>query len=435
MGDHDTMTPSELEAEQQSYMRVAESMRRYTPAQLASMVSKRRHFDQLHPKYKEMFGGDARIEQLFAAWRQCLEVNGQFLQGVSQASDFLFECYWPDGAIKPLYEQPTGLDLDKVGSTVKQFVRDWGEEGQGERQLNYGPLYACMEAYFPERKDRKDVKVLVPGSGLSRLAFEFSLRGFWTQGNEFSHHMLIGGHFLLNHITTANCITLFPYADQSINVHKREDQFRPCLVPDMCPSNAIADLEDKGLEQGEFSMVAGDFLEVYNKPGEAGTWGAVVTCFFIDTAHNIFEYIETIHRLLKPGGVWANVGPLLYHFSDSDEPSVDLSYDELREMIIAFGFTIDEEKRLQSGYTTNLRSMKWTVYNSVYFTARKTGEPTSSMADVFAIQNPHMQKAQQESASASHSHADPHAGHVHSHGGTPCAGHSHDAPVAHTHTN
>ncbi|MBA0757425.1 hypothetical protein Gotri_020526 [Gossypium trilobum] len=35
----------------------------------------------------------------------------------------------------------------------------------------------------------------------------------------------------------------------------------------------------------------------------AGVWDAVVTCFFIDTAHNIIEYIEIISRILKEGGV------------------------------------------------------------------------------------------------------------------------------------
>ena len=35
----------------------------------------------------------------------------------------------------------------------------------------------------------------------------------------------------------------------------------------------------------------------------AGSWDAVVTCFFIDTAHNIIEYIEIISRILKDGGV------------------------------------------------------------------------------------------------------------------------------------
>ena len=100
-------------------------------------------------------------------------------------------------------------------------------------------------------------------------------------------------------------------------------------------------------------------------------WDAVVTCFFLDTAHNIVEYIEIISKVLKDGGVsssalgiimnyllfvnqlqrssefsdfckliivkavlrlifilcvnfnqqvWINLGPLLYHFADSYGP-------------------------------------------------------------------------------------------------------------------
>jgi hypothetical protein len=40
---------------------------------------------------------------------------------------------------------------------------------------------------------------------------------------------------------------------------------------------------------------------LYN--GDTGAWDAVVTCFFIDTAHNIVEYIEIISQILKDGGV------------------------------------------------------------------------------------------------------------------------------------
>jgi hypothetical protein len=36
-------------------------------------------------------------------------------------------------------------------------------------------------------------------------------------------------------------------------------------------------------------------------------WDAVVTCFFLDTAHNIVEYIEIISKVLKDGGVSSHV--------------------------------------------------------------------------------------------------------------------------------
>ena len=45
-----------------------------------------------------------------------------------------------------------------------------------------------------------------------------------------------------------------------------------------------------------------------------GQWDGMVTCFFMDTAPVVFEYVETIWSCLKAGGVWVNQGPLLYHW-------------------------------------------------------------------------------------------------------------------------
>lgn len=64
----------------------------------------------------------------------------------------------------------------------------------------------------------------------------------------------------------------------------------------------------------DFSMVAGEFVEVYGAKPEA--WDCVVTCFFIDTSHNVIDYMECINKILKPGGLWVNLGPLLWHYSE-----------------------------------------------------------------------------------------------------------------------
>jgi carnosine N-methyltransferase len=61
------------------------------------------------------------------------------------------------------------------------------------------------------------------------------------------------------------------------------------------------------------SMVGGEFIEIYSKQKES--WDCIITCYFIDTAHNIIEYTEVIWNALKPGGVWINLGPLLYHYA------------------------------------------------------------------------------------------------------------------------
>jgi len=40
---------------------------------------------------------------------------------------------------------------------------------------------------------------------------------------------------------------------------------------------------------------------------------AVVTCFFLDTATNIYDWVALTHGIVTPGGVWINVGPLQWH--------------------------------------------------------------------------------------------------------------------------
>jgi hypothetical protein len=70
----------------------------------------------------------------------------------------------------------------------------------------------------------------------------------------------------------------------------------------------------------------------------------VATCFFLDTANNVLEYVETIHEILKPGGVWINLGPLLYHYADAKaELSIEPPYDLLKDCIVKFGFEFEVE--------------------------------------------------------------------------------------------
>ena len=46
--------------------------------------------------------------------------------------------------------------------------------------------------------------------------------------------------------------------------------------------------------------------------------------------------------MLKPGALWVNIGPLLYHYSeDLHEMSIDLSWEQVREVILKIGFSFE----------------------------------------------------------------------------------------------
>lgn len=52
-------------------------------------------------------------------------------------------------------------------------------------------------------------------------------------------------------------------------------------------------------QDSKFSMAAGDFLEVYNDAEYVNSQDSVVTCFFIDCAHNIIDFIQTIYKVRR----------------------------------------------------------------------------------------------------------------------------------------
>ena len=58
---------------------------------------------------------------------------------------------------------------------------------------------------------------------------------------------------------------------------------------------------------------------------------------------------KTIYNILKVGGLWINVGPLLYHHTDSyNEISIELAWNEIKQIIIGYGFEFTKEKRIET---------------------------------------------------------------------------------------
>jgi carnosine N-methyltransferase len=135
---------------------------------------------------------------------------------------------------------------------------------------------------------------------------------------------------------------------------------------------------------------------------------AVATVFFIDTAQNVLEYIKTVHHALQEGGIWVNSGPLLWNSwengpsgrgegdSDQDEtaqargvrsltepssqplgeepnvPSVELTWDELLELLEMNGFqVVESDYGKQAGFVHDVKSMGVYGYKIGFFKAIK----------------------------------------------------------------
>ena len=208
--------------------------------------------------------------------------------------------------------------------------------------------------------------------------FDLAVAGYDTQGNEFSYFMLLMGDHIMNRSAGKECFRVHPWLGGANNVMSRDDEFEGVLFPDVHPSKLVREAPG----EVRMSVAAGEFLMCYDTPSGAETWDAIATCFFIDTAPNIIEYIEAIHRMLVPGGIWTSIGPLEFHWKtfrdeakfQNDEryhQSVELSFDDVRRVMLGVGFELLQEERRECVYASHPECMKKTVFDTVFFVARK----------------------------------------------------------------
>ncbi|GEM09728.1 UPF0586 protein C9orf41-like protein [Rhodotorula toruloides] len=322
----------------------------YRRAALSSNQRRRADFYALPKRHRDLLPD---YSALLREVDEKLQVNAELVQRMIEANPFPPP---EDAALDA--PAPTDADHERLRSTPATVVKN-------ERNTAYRPILDSLASSFSHLSpsEKAETRVLVPGAGLGRLAWEIVRAGFSCQANEFSLHMLIASSFILNNCTTPDEFTLHPYLHSFSNIRSREDLLAPCLIPDVAPSDIAGG-------EAEFSFAAGDFLEVYGD--SPGSWDVCVTCFFLDTARNVVQYLETIHGLLKPTGMWINLGPTLWHFeADRDSSSLELPLEDVKTLARKVGFELWDEREIKTCYTTNPLSMLRHEYTAAFWTARK----------------------------------------------------------------
>lgn len=331
-------------------------------------------------------------------FKSSLQTTQTFLNRIAQVGGQNNFEHSPFDPAAPNNSLVTWDSISKVTSVLKSAVREFSSHGETERAQAFNPLIAACLLHVPQNK-----KILVPGAGLGRLPLELLKAGnqsdsdlSWSvQGNEFSYHMLLAGDFLLNFCAsdeTGESFVVHPNLTSSTNLRKRSDMFKTCTIPDINPSEVLQ--MSGSSTPNNFSFTAGEFCEVYGGADELNAWGAVVTCFFIDTAPNFFTYAKVIFDCLEVGGKWINLGPLLHHWSgggcsyppsssapppppfvsdeDRYDTAIDMSFDEIEAILKLIGFKIlSVEHNIKCTYTRDESSMMHNEYDCSSFVVEK----------------------------------------------------------------
>jgi SAM-dependent methyltransferase len=110
--------------------------------------------------------------------------------------------------------------------------------------------------------------------------------------NELDYGSILTYHLLTNHTKLLHEHAIQPFVTKWTHQTNPSSRYSTLTVPDHWPNKSV-------------KLVEGDFLEMFPEDGE---FDAVVTLFFIDMSDNVVDFLTNIHRLLKPGGLWINLG-------------------------------------------------------------------------------------------------------------------------------
>lgn len=293
-------------------------------------------------------------------------------------------------------------DRVSVSQALKHLVRDWSAEGVNERDAAIPCILRALSEISAGRPGNDEpLRVALPGAGLGRLGHEVSqlpgkkngnpgqrsgkvpikscmllihkihAAGFEVTNNEWSMYQNVVYRFLEN-TTSSNSPggaggVHYPFIDSWSHHKTALDMLRPVPFPDI------------PLNSGAVVLVEGDFTTVF--ADSTASFDVVVTHFFIDTARNIMTYLDTIFRILKPGGYWVNFGPLLY----GSAPFVQLSLEDIVTVAKAMGFEFQEApetcgaaslpgkkvRGVEAVYGFDSRALTKNAYDAQFWVARR----------------------------------------------------------------
>ena len=224
---------------------------------------------------------------------------------------------------------------------LAHLVRDWSAAGASARARTHPPVLRALRAL---RRDRGQpggrLRVLVPGAGLCRLAWEIARQGFRVEANDASAAMLVAAQTLLSGAALPAAaadgrLRLVPRVRCGGGVVSRAACFELAAVPDACVSGA------PGAPAAALTLEA---VGSWYAAACGGTFDAVVTSYFLDALPDAAEAVRYVWSKLAPGGVWVNVGPLQWH--DASAGLLRFTLDELLALLRLSGFEVSTLRRI-----------------------------------------------------------------------------------------
>lgn len=286
------------------------------------------------------------VQRLLLGWKDA-DANQQLFQRVECARSDK-ECddvlsLGSGGVTDAQMKETEGYDT--AIQVITHTARDWTMNSSPCRDATNGWILRAIVDNCAGMVQNQ-LRVLVPGSGLSRLAYDIStchdiLKSgvdICVEANDSSVTMAFAAKSVLDLVQKDAVSKIHPFAsDPHRNEIHAEKRFEMQVFPDEEALTAYRDYNAMKQSNPDLTFTVGDFSS-YSHESRNGMYNVVATSFFIDTATNIYEYIFIMKHLLckDTSSVWVNCGPVQWHPCAMLRPTVD----ELKGILEACGFDL-----------------------------------------------------------------------------------------------
>lgn len=248
----------------------------------------------------------------------------------------------------------------RVVESLCHYARDWPVTESDE----VIPLLKYINDQCKDLDNDKTVAV-VPGSGLGKVAhylasnFKFSS----IHAVEFSWLMVLMNEFLYSKNNFNGKLNVYPYLHTYSNHLNIDDQIRPVEI-----THSLSKPDNLSIHHADFTKFN---VKEHLKDTENPENVVFVTCFFLDTAENLIEYLQSINNIasnFKGKKKLINLGPLKY----GTAAKVEVSDAELKQLFKFMGWRIiDEQDPMLLGYLTDKKGLWQGYYNVMLWSAVK----------------------------------------------------------------
>lgn len=240
----------------------------------------------------------------------------------------------------------------RINESLSHICRDWSPEFHQELV----PIIKYIEsqlATIPNMDSKKNILV-IPGCGVGYIPYYFAKKypNLQVQSIEWSNFMYICNQFVLNHGKDTEIAPFNQYYSNQTNLN---NQTRSMNIP-------LKQIKSNYVNIKNLTSLWGDFRNYIPNVTESQVDNIIVlSVYFLDTAENVFQYLESIESLRQFCGQnlhWINVGPLKY----GTRPLVQFNVEELSQLRQLRGWEdinsqIDNKQPHLNGYLTDPKSL------------------------------------------------------------------------------